>query len=723
MNGDNLSGAFESKEDAGKPPRGTVARWIVELRLADERERMWRERARHAIKRYGGDIDIKTGKAASGFNILWSNTETLRPALYNSMPNPDVRRRFKDPDPIARYVSEVMERGLAFSLDDEDFDSKFPASVLDMLLAGRAVDRVRYVPSIAQTQGPGATEHDERAEEPAHSAQEGYGEEVVWERCPVDHVQWDDFRHGPGRCWDEVTWVAFKHRLTKDQCIEKFGAAMAEAMPLEEVELGEKLPDQLDPTVFKRATCWEIWDKDERRVIWINQNYPNSPLKEDDDPLRLVGFFPIPKPMYAVEQSDSLVPITLYSLYETQAKELDKITLRIEKIVGAIRARGGYASQLGDEFSNLLKGNDNELIPLDNAIAFAEKGGLDKFIWFTPVEQLVNVARELIAQREALKQTIYEITGLSDVLRGASNAQETATAQQLKSQWGTLRLQRMQRDVQRYIRDLMRLKAEVISEHFAPETLQLMTGVQLPTMAQKQQAVMAWQQAVMQAQQTGQQPPPQPDIPPAWEEVLQVMKDDALRSYRVDIETDSTIQNQLAEDQQAFAAGMDAIGRIMSVPMPFDVMKAILQSWAKRSRLSREVQDAIDKMPAPQPQPNPEQIKAEQEAQRMQFDMQIEQQKMTHEAQMEERRGAMEMQKLQAEMQIKQIDAQIKQIDLQIRQIEAQAEVQRTQMAQVAQAEQIEADREGRAFEAQARSAEQDFAREQYEQSLRAGDE
>ena len=46
----------------------------------------------------------------------------------------------------------------------------------------------------------------------------------------------------------------------------------------------------------------------------------------------------------------------------------------------------------------------------------------------------------LYQQREQIKAVIYELTGLSDIARGASKASETLGAQQLKSQWGSIRL-------------------------------------------------------------------------------------------------------------------------------------------------------------------------------------------------------------------------------------------------------------------------------------------
>ena len=202
--------ALETPEDAGPPPRGIVARWLMELRLADQEEADWRGYAKKAIQRYRNENAPKTRKGLPAFNILWANTETLRPAIYNSTPTPDVRRRFADKDPVAKLTSEVLERSIAFSVDDEDFDNKSKFWINDVLLTGRGVARIRYIPTIAQV-GPEGSEPIE------HESQEGADEELEWETCPYEVVHWDDFRRGPGRAWREVRWVAFRHRLTKEQ--------------------------------------------------------------------------------------------------------------------------------------------------------------------------------------------------------------------------------------------------------------------------------------------------------------------------------------------------------------------------------------------------------------------------------------------------------------------------------------------------------------------------
>ena len=152
---DNTTPGLETKDELGDNPAALVRRWLLELRLADKREREWRKTAQGVLELYRGETVKK-----NSFNILWSNTETMLPAIYSTPPKPDVRRRYKDGDKLGKVVSEVVSRALEFSIDTYDFDSLARADVLDMLLVGRGISRVRYVPSMKQV-GLDPEYHDE----------------------------------------------------------------------------------------------------------------------------------------------------------------------------------------------------------------------------------------------------------------------------------------------------------------------------------------------------------------------------------------------------------------------------------------------------------------------------------------------------------------------------------------------------------------------------------
>jgi hypothetical protein len=121
-----------------------VSAWLKEVNDALKREKKFRQLGNVCVKLY----EAKTPEETP-FAILYSNTETLIPAVYNQKPIPVVQRRFKDPDPNGRAVSEVSTRSLKFLLDTEDkdndnFDELMQAAVLDGLVTNRGLCRFRY---------------------------------------------------------------------------------------------------------------------------------------------------------------------------------------------------------------------------------------------------------------------------------------------------------------------------------------------------------------------------------------------------------------------------------------------------------------------------------------------------------------------------------------------------------------------------------------------------
>jgi hypothetical protein len=626
----------DKKQEKGED--GNVRRWLKEIDLSERTEKDWYSAVRNLLKVYNGDSfrDQEHTKRKETFNILWSNVETKRPSLYNSLPRPDIRRRFRDENPLGKVVSELLERCASFTIED-GFEEEVVAGVNDMLLPGRAVTRLNYVPTIEE-------------------------EEVVYQEITFAQVQWDDFRRGAGRRWTEVPWVAFRHKFTKDQFKARFpdfvdNVTFTESAGEQDDNLDKT--DKTDKTIFKRTDVWEIWDKEEKEVVFISTSYKDKALETQDDPLGFRNFFPVPRPMYAIESSTSLIPTAEYTMYETLAKELELITNRLNRIIDGLRLRGVYDASLS-EIEKLFDEQDNGFIPAEDISRLVETGGLDKAIWMLPIREMAEVLTHLYARRDSLVQEIYQITGISDLQRGQTKAEETLGAQQLKADFGSQRLQRQQREVQRYIRDLIRMATELIAENFSPEMLSQMSGMQFPTAEQKQAQMQEWQAAAAMAQQNQQPPPPQPEDVPSWDDIMGVLKSDVLRAFLVDIETDSTIQAQQQQDEESITKLLTGIVQFMqgmgpvieSGVMSMEAGKAIMMASVRRFRLGREVEDALEQMGAEhQEQANPEDQAA-------QAEMQMKQQEMQANMQMSQAENQAKMQELQMQTAQMQQEAQ-----------------------------------------------------------------
>ncbi len=670
--GNLTQGSVETQKDIGLTRRDEVRKWLLEINLSSKGEEKFRRSGSRVLERYrGGD------RRKNSFNILWSNTETLLPAIINSAPEPDVRRRYRDADPVGKAVEQVLGRSLQFSLQTYDAFQCIRQAVVDALLPGRGVTRIRYVPSLREV-GVTSRQHDEEQEtDEAHEALEGTHEELDWEQVCCEHVNWQDFRRGQGRVWEEVQWVAFRHRLTREQMVERFGEEVGNAIHLKSsADSDVQNLNEKDPVkdLFATGEVWEIWDKEDRCVYFVSEGYPNDYVKViDDDPLDQEQFFPIPRPLQFFEDTDKLEPIALFQLYESQANELDNCVFRRNKIVDALKVRGVYDATI-TEMSQIMRGNDNDLIPAKNVSAFIDRGGLDKMIWFMPIDVAANVLKVLDDSVDRSIQAIYEICGIGDIMRSSTDPNETATAQKLKSTWGSMRLQKMQREVQRYCRDLVRMMGNVIASRFQLETLKAMTLLQYPTDAQAQQMIMQaqmqYQQQAMMAQQHGQRVPPfQPPQIVTWEQIVKVMRSDEMRTYHIDIETDSTVADQVQRDMDGLTDVLTGITQLMQAvgpavqagAVPIDTVKQTVQTICRRARLGPVIEDAWDKLQQPPQQPDPNAAKA-------QADMQIEQMKIAS----QEKMHAAE---LQQKAQLTQLDHQARaQADTQIESIKQQAQ-------------------------------------------------
>ena len=622
-------------DDQGRPkePSEIVRYWVNEITQARKREKDWRKD--------GQDIlDIYSAKHETPFNILFSNTETLLPALYSAVPRPVVTRRFKDADPLGKAAADAAQRVLSFLLDTntegyETFDEAMRMATLDALLPGRGVTVVKFDAQIRE---------DEPSEdEPSEDAGETSMPYTSGELACLDTRAWDRVYFGYAKKWSKVPWIAYEEYLDKEEATKLFGEKIVEDLTFsagdvpEDNDYQRSAKDEQNKGDRKTACFYQIWDKDGgKKVRYITPNYKEGYLRVDDDPLELTGFFNCPRPLQFIEKSNDLRPTPMYALYKNQARELNRLTQRIHNITEAIKARGVYSSDMGETLGNILKGDDNTLVPAENSSTLAFEKGIGNAIWMWPVETLIQVLIQLYQAREKCKVVIYEITAIADIMRGASSASETLGAQQIKQSWGTLRLKRLQREIQRYSRDLLRMMLEIAATKFSEDTWAKMTGLPYTTTMVAQQLA----QIAFAAQQSGQPLDPQTQAAmrqPKWADVLGMLRDDTQRAYRVDIETNSTIAPEASEDQQQITEMMTAMGQFLNgvAPlvakgvMPFQIAQSMLLAISRRFQFGTEVEGFIQQMAEP-PKEDPAKNA---EAMKQQAEMQLEQARLQFETQ------------------------------------------------------------------------------------------
>ena len=650
-----------------------VQKWLNTISQYDNEFKKWEGRTTKIVKRYRDDNRNQNTNETAKFNILWSNVQTLIPAVYARLPKADVARRFGDNDPVARVASQLIERALDFEIEHyTDFRSTMKHAVEDRFLGGRGVAWVRYEPHVREQDIPEdglqVTEDVDEADsegQQVKTAMPGVDgamgqevepqEEIEYECAPTDYVHWKDFGHSVARTWEEVTSVWRWVYMTKESLAERFGEEMAKKIPLDAgPETNKQYSTQSKD--FTRAKICEIWDKESGKVYWISKSCPQV-LDERDDPLGLENFFPCAKPLYATMTSDTLVPVPDFVLYQDQATELDILTDRIDGLVKALRVRGVYDASQPTLQRLLTEGDNNTLIPVDKWMAFSEKGGLKGSIDLLPLDTLSNALLQCYRARDEIKNQIYEITGISDIVRGQTAASETATAQQIKGQYAGLRLRSMQEDVALFASELFQLKAQVICTKFQPSTI--------------------LQYAAAQAMQ----PADQALIPQA----LQLIQDKPLRSFRIQVDSDSLVQIDEQQNKRERVEFLQAMGGFLTqalpmgqqapelVPMLIELVKFGVGAYKKAAPIEGTIDQAMQQLQMKQqqaaqqpPPPNPEVMKMQAEQQfeqmRMQAQAQTEQMKMQATAQAEQMRvqadGQIAQAKAQAEMQIAQMKMQ-----------------------------------------------------------------
>lgn len=667
--------------------RSQVEKWKAQFAAYDKKFSEWDARVDRILKRYRDEQRDKSKDGGSAkFNILWANVQTLVPAVYSRTPKPDVSRRFRDTDEVGRVASLLLERALEFEVEHyPDFRNSIRASVMDRFLGGRGQIWARYEPHIraaAQKQPTDGVTVSEDVDEP--------NEELDYECSPIDYVPWKDFGHTVARTWDEVTAVWRKVYMTREACVERFGDELGAKIPLDCVP-EELKQNQMgsDPAELSRACVYEVWDKLRLKAVWICPSMPDV-LDEKDDPLALEGFFPCPRPLYATMTNDSLIPVPDFSLYQDQAKELDTLADRIQGLIDSLQVKGVYDASISELARIFTEGQSGQLIPVKNWQAFAEKNGLAgaiDIVDLKPIYEALKAAYEAVQQ---ILRQVYDLTGIADIVRGQSDANETATAQRIKGQYASLRLKAMQTEVAIFASHALQLKAQIICGNYAPETIIKMAAAE--ELKEVDRALVPQALALLIGPERMQDP------------VGGARGKNPMRAFRIDVNADTMVQideeeekNQRIEFVAAIGAYLEKAGPIVQqspamAPAVATLLKFVVTAFKVGKSVEGELDLVIDKAkemaanPPPKQDPEMERVKAEAQTQqqRAHADMQIQQQKIQSDMMLERMKMQMEQ---QAEQQRMQMEAHAQQQEMNFMQMfeKWKAELQAKTQVQVAQ--------------------------------------
>ena len=635
---------IESESDFADTPAGMAQRWSTEIEAARKELEKFHEDGDKIVERYLDKRD-EWRRAESRVNLFWSTMKVLLSLLYARPPKADVSRTFLDAeDDQARVAGTILQRLLNRSFDDNvsQWDAAVRAAIEDWLVVGLGQVWLRYEVETEEREQP--AELDPVTGEELVPA--SVFEAIVEEDAPCDYIYWKDFFWSPARTWSEVRWVARRVHMTRDKLIARFGEEIGRAVPLytQTPRSGADQTPKHDP--WSAAEVFEIWCKDTKKVYWLAKGFEVI-LDYKPDPLGIDGFFPCPKPLAANVTSSNFMPRADYVFAQDQFDELDEINTRITWLTRAAKVVGVYDKSADGLQRMFQQASENQLIPVDNWAMFAEGGGIRGKIDWVPIEAVTNAIERLRVYRADKTQQIYEVLGVSDIMRGSTRAGETATAQQIKAQFGSTRVQLSQFYVAEWITHALRIKAEIICTHWQPETILRRSNIE----------------RTPDAQLAG----------PA----IELLKNEELAEYRINVEADSMAAMDWNAERDSAVQFLQGLGAFVSqvqpmvqnVPGAGPYLLRMMQWAVSKFRVSTEIESVLDQaiasaqqemmQPKEPPPPDPKILI---EAEKIKSNERIAMMETQSDEKVAALKATLELQKIEMQAKFDQMAAQYQQI-------------------------------------------------------------
>lgn len=659
---DDLDPSLDDDQGGEGPEPKSSKTWLALITQSEKAFSDYQQRCDN-IDRLFASLSALAGSSGAGlkdreFQLFWANIQVLAPSIYSRPPVPVVTTRFEDRRPIPRTAAELLERALVVGFERENIDHVMRLVRDDLAILNRGCAWVRY-------------EKKDR-DDP--------------EKVCIDHADRKDFTHDPARNWKEVDWVAKRSWLSRAEMRKRFLKTSGKAYQNAAYNVQKDDKDNGASDGKQKAAVWEIWCKSANSVLWVAEGC--DVLLDDDKPhLALEGFFPCPRPAYGTTQRRSLVPVPDVLYYRDQLDEINDLTARIAALSDSLKVRGFYPSgngDIGEAIEKAILSTDDRkmLVGVKNWAMLGSGSAKDTIVWL-PIDMVVQVLVQCVNLRKQLIEDVYQISGLSDIMRGATDPNETLGAQQLKSQYGSIRVRDRQDELVRFARDLSRIQGEIMAENFNKQTLLDMSQMDLPSDSdinkqikelQQQQAQMAADfnhaQSDPQVQQMAQQAPDKAKEVMAQaqqqmqgieqqikklsevvtiDQVVKLLAEQKVRPFVLDIETDSTIQADENAEKKSRTEFLGVLAStltqleqfVQTTPSAASFAGEILKFAIAPYRAGRQLNTAVDEFvqqltqqqSQPQPNPNPDQAsndaksKMDQEAHAL--DMQTKQQNLT----------------------------------------------------------------------------------------------
>lgn len=546
-------------------------------------------------------------------DIFWASSEVLKPAVYARAPIPAVSPMFNDGGKLKTTAAEILERAAVSTFRRTAMNDVMELVRDDLLFSGRGVMWMRY--------------------------EDDGGKKVC-----AEHLDRDDFLHEPARKWTETGWVAGGFWMTRDEMKVRFKDITDEQ--LDEIKFLQRRDDQTkakDTAMEAKARVWEVWHRANNRVYWVTEGL-DVYLDDDTPHLDLEGFFPCPRPAYGTLRRRTLIPVPDFERFAVHFSKINTLTARIYLLLDQVRMKGIIpgGGDVADAIEQLMRSDDDSLLIAVPGAAMME--GAAAVVWL-PLNELAQAITGLIEARRQLIDDFYQLSGISDIMRGATDAQETLGAQRLKSQYGSVRVRSKIDELQRVAADAVKIASEIIAEQFDGETLLEMAQMELPTakelkkrIAEIEKGAEAELKALADKAQEAVQQQGQEIDPAQAEQMLQqaqqqiiskysamleeaentvpiddvvtLLRDDRTRSFAFEIETDSTILTDEMAEKQARSEFMNAFNgasqSLMSLAsmgeggakLAGEMFKFALAPYRAGRQMNAAIEDFVEQAPS-----------------------------------------------------------------------------------------------------------------------------
>lgn len=614
--------------------------WKKFQRRGDKVDKKFKDQRKDGNRDDGDEI----GALASKLNLYNSNITILMSMLYGRNPRVEVSRRFADADDdVSRVAGMMLTRILNTDIEvaGEDMASVFRSGLQDRLIPGMGTARVQYQFD-EETVVTAAIMHPETGEELAPEVSET---KITNEWTDILYTYWKDELWSPARTHAEITWKAYRSYLTPRKFKQRFPE-----VDVKKVAFNSYGPLAKDGTNKasrkKQVEVWEIWDKDRSKVFWFTEGVEEI-LDTQDDPLGLEGFFPSPPPMVANVTTSLFLPKSDYDIAADLYQQIDELETRIQLLTEACKLVGCYDEAQPEIKRIFNEGVENDLIPVKNYKAFIEGGGLEGSIQWVPIKEVAEVIAILTEKQGQKIQQLQQVTGMSDVMRGAASARTeriSATADKLETQFGSIRIEALQNEFARWVNDTQSLKVEIISKHYQPYCIIQQSNI-MATPDGKDQALI--------------------------QAAVQLIKDPEAAKWKITVRPETLAiadYAQLKQDRSEFLMGLaqfmqSAAPLLQLSPMALPTLLELLKWFLAGFRGSSEVEGILDKAitqfekePPKQDKPDPavEKAKAEMQlkAQEHQQKMQQNQQEFQAEMSLRQQQMQQQQQEFAAQMQM-----------------------------------------------------------------------